>query len=190
MATFGWIVFDALISARMMIGGYRWWEVALWALGGLMLAGYAWYREDRDTKATAEQMRKIQDAQTYQSGQLSAMTQLIGREAVKTLAEEWRVPITEVAREFMVNVRTALSEEPTLRSENERLLIENQQLRASGTPTFSTQIEAGRSPAEIARSRQIQAARARRAVLLKVAGTWVDDQKKKSSEEEPNGNSN
>jgi hypothetical protein len=61
MVTFGWILFDAAISARMMIGGYKWWEVALWSLGGLLLAGYAWYREDRDNNEHAKNFTNISD---------------------------------------------------------------------------------------------------------------------------------
>jgi hypothetical protein len=178
MVTFFWIAFDVAISARMMIGGYKFWEIALWFIGGLLLAGLAWYWEDQSDREHKAQLARIENNQTFQSGQISTMTQLMSQDGIKKLAEEWREPITQVAKEAMETLGATIREEPALRAENERLVSENQGLRAfrlHGTPTFSVGIET-RTPAQIAQDRQRKALLDRRKELLKAAGHWVDAQ--------------
>jgi hypothetical protein len=73
---------------------------------------------------------------------MDAITQLIGQEAINKFAEAMRLPITEVAREFMPSVRDLLMQEHALRIENERLATDNRQLRERPTAGLTVSAEA------------------------------------------------
>jgi hypothetical protein len=61
MVTFFWIAFDAAISARMMMGGYAWWEVSLWGAFGLALAVAAWIVEHREAAKSDARIGELRE---------------------------------------------------------------------------------------------------------------------------------
>jgi hypothetical protein len=144
IATVGWIAFDVYFCLRTTMGmsGSEWWTLLI---GGVGLGLAALVGELLDRKSQKDEivglnnkLRDLKTGQTYQSGQMSAISQLIGNEAMKTFASEMRVPVTEATKEFLANefmegVRSAFTLEQALRAENERLTIENKQLREDPT---------------------------------------------------------
>lgn len=129
MVTFLWILFDAAITARMMVSGYPEWEIVLWGLGGLILAGYAWYVEDCGNKAHATEiaglngkLAEIEKSQTFQSGRMDAITGLLGPDVTKKLAEALSInlaqPPGQLAQAISKELGAAFEE---LRSQNEQL---------------------------------------------------------------------
>jgi hypothetical protein len=130
MATFFWIVFDAAIAVRMMITGYPWWEIVLWGLAGLIIAGYAWYAEDRDNRVHAADISGLNGKLTFQSGQMNAIIGLLGPDITKQLTEVLSVnpaqPPEIVAQAVMKKLSASFEE---LRSQNEQANRELQEIR-------------------------------------------------------------
>ena len=203
MVTFLWIVFDAAITVRMMITGYRWWEIALWALSGLILGGYAWYAEARSDRAHASQLNEIQKNQTFQSGRLSAITDLLSPEIGTKLVEAISVnqtPAPELVAQAVASELATTFEE--FRSQNEQVnrnFEEIKSLIAKSEPAeqrlqeVRQRIDGWQStlwpPQSLGNAQQLrnQAMGRRRMHILALAGAWVDAQKQLKKDDPKNG---
>jgi hypothetical protein len=204
MVTFLWIVFDAAITVRMMITGYPWWEIVLWGLAGLILGGYAWYAEDRGNRAHASQLAEIEKNQTFQSGRLSAITDLLSPEIGTKLVEALSVNQTqapELVAQAVASELGATFEE--FRSQNEQVNRNFEELKsliAKSEPAeqrlqeVRQRIEGWQStlwtPQALGNAQQQtrnQAMVRRRMHILAAAGAWVDAQKQLKKDDPKNG---
>jgi hypothetical protein len=139
IATVGWILFDVYFCLRTTLdmSHIEWWTfliggvgLGLAALGGELLDRKS---HNKEIDGLNGQLQDLKTGQTFQSGQMDALTQLIGQEALHKIAAELRIPITEVAKEVMEGLRATVSQNQTMREEIERLSAENSQLRERPT---------------------------------------------------------
>jgi len=139
IATVLWIVlgFGVSLVTAPILPPWEWWTILSggMGLGVLALIGQLLDRKNhkKEIDGLNTQLLDVKSGQTFQSGQLNALAQLIGQEAINKFAEAMRIPITEVAREFMPSLQATLSQERALQEENERLTAENNQLRERPT---------------------------------------------------------
>jgi hypothetical protein len=128
VATVGWILFDVYFCLRTApdnMSAPVWWTLLIGGvgLGVVALIGELWDRRShqKEINGLNAKLDGVREGQTFQAGQLNAAIQLIGQDAVKKIAEELRIPITEVAKNFVEGIRDTFTQEATMRDENKLL---------------------------------------------------------------------